>query len=230
MKLLKRSQHFLICLTAKEIVSLLMHHNVKKIVDIGSKYPKDEAEKIVTEMAKEDTKERDEHEFWTMIFGLYQDFENNCEFCFQLKDSFDPRITPITTFEELVLAKTDPPDVIVLYNKKYYDFELKRYLEKSVDKESVLKFLETKVFRCTEPYNFYIILQPKSQSVISYNSFQDVFNELKTKYPSINQRRIGFSLNENNEFVTTIWVYPKFEISKYPFVSGSKQMNDILAK
>ena len=85
MKIVKFDQKLLICFTAKELATLLFAKNIPSIVDIAISYSQGQIKEEILTLAKTSSNSRDEHEFWVAIFGLYREFENNCQFCFFLK-------------------------------------------------------------------------------------------------------------------------------------------------
>lgn len=228
MKFIKINQRILVCFSAKELIELVFGEDLFEVVNLAVKkfprYPQDE----VVNMAEENANLRDRHEIYVAVLGLYQEFGNKCDFCFYLKDSFNYKKDKINNFDELVEAKTDPPDLIIYYQKNVYEFELKRY-RGSLEIANMFSFLEEKILRYSNPLNFLIILQPPSFSNISF----EVFEELSQKFKEVAEKsdincRVCYSFNANNEEMIFVYIYPEYQVYKRPLVRGSEQIKTML--
>jgi len=232
MKLLKLkfklSQKTLVCFNAKELVVLILGEELRPIVNLAiNSYPAFPKEQIHS-LTKAVSDSRDKHELYAAIFGLYQEFGRDCEFCFYLKDAFDPKRDIIDSFDKLVEAKTDPPDIIIYHQGGLYNFELKRY-RGLIDENSMLEFLKKKVLRYSEPLNFYILLQPPTNSVVSFDIFQNLHNKFKKLIEDKNiKSRVCFSLNSENQSMISVHIYPDYKVYKFPYIRGSDQVRSIL--
>ncbi|QQS43438.1 hypothetical protein IPM65_04775 [Candidatus Roizmanbacteria bacterium] len=226
MKFQKYKQRLMVWFSSKDILNLVLSSDIESIVHIFRKEVKDREQDIKQIMASS-ANDRDKHELWIAIFGLTQEFNNDCEFGFYLKDSFRLNQTEITSFEDLKEQKTDPPDILVKTPEGIFEFELKRYRQ-SIDKESLAKFIRNKVLRYSDPYNFYIVIQPSSDNAISLKVFEELHEELNKLFSKRNEiGRICFSCNVDSEYLLSIHVYPKFHIYKIPYVKGSDQVKKL---
>jgi len=214
-------------ISAKELVLLIISkffsELTKKIVE-GS-YNASEISTYVKELAK-DSVDSTDYEFFTSILDLYEQFEKNCDFCFNLKNSFDLSKNKIVTLDDLSHYREDPPDVIVYYQNNYYEFELKRYRD-SLTFESLYDFVKKKIIsHYSGKSNYLVILQPAPYSGISFDIFKKLHEIIKKgkKQPGI----IGFSLNNNNKEIILIRVFPELEIAKRKFNSEVDIFAEIL--
>jgi len=225
---LKSNQKTLVCFTDKELIALILGKELPSIVNLViNSYPAYPKEQIHS-LTKVVSDSRDKHELYVAIFGLYQEFKKNCEFCFYLKDAFDPKRDIIDDFDKLVEARTDPPDIVIYYQGGLYDFEIKRY-RGLVDEDSLLKFLKKKILRYSEPLNFYILLQTLTNSVVYLDTFQRLHHKFKKMAEGKNINcRICFSFNSENQSMVSIHIYPDYRIYKFPFIKGSDQIRFIL--
>jgi len=156
-----------------------------------------------------------DYELFTSILDLYEQFEKNCEFCFNLRNTFNPQTDKIISIDDLYHYREDPPDVIVLYKNNPYEFESKRYRDEFVF-DKLYAFLKKKIIaHYSGKSNFLIILQLKSYTDIDLNIFKKLHESLKMEknQPGI----IGFSLNNNNEEMILIRILPELNMSKRPY-------------
>lgn len=228
MKYYKTNQQLKVCLTAQELAHLTLSKDFPAIVEIARNNLQnlDNAQIFTNKLASKSANSK-VHEYFTAILDLYELFNNDCQFCFNLNDRFNQRSDDINTLDDLEKHRLDPPDVIVYYQKNYYDFELKRY-RGELNTESLFDFINTKIITHYSDHNcnYYIILQPIPNSVLNL----DIFENLHQKISQLkrNLGKIAFSLNNDNKEMLLISVFPVFAINKRPFVSGSEYINKIL--
>lgn len=177
----------------------------------------------ITQLAKKHSNKL--YEYFVAISLLYDYFNKNCEFCFNLKQSFDPGRNEINSISDLEKYRDDPPDIIVLYEGKYYYFELKRY--KGVfSVESIVKFINNKIIQhYNSPelsYNYLIELQLPEYTHIELNIFEEVSK-------SINgiKHKIIFTCNANNSNNMFFTLTPEFKYYENKFRLLSSIVKDI---
>ena len=227
MNIIRADGKIKIRISAKELVLLIIskffNKLTKKIVE-GS-YNDSEIPIYIKNLAK-DSVDSTDYEFFTTILELYEQFEKKCDFCFNLKDSFDPLKNKIQTLDDLSRYREDPPDVIVYYQDNYYEFELKRYRDNLTFK-SLYDFVKKKIIlHYSGKSNYLILIQPSPYSVISFDIFKKLHEVIKKggKQPGI----IGFTLNNNNKEIMLIRVFPKLEMTKRKFRSEVDIFAEIL--
>lgn len=174
----------------------------------------------ITELEKKHSNKL--YEYFVAISLLYDDFNKNCEFCFNLKQSFDPGRNEIHFISDLEKYRDNTPDIIVLYEGKYYYFELKRY-RGEFSKESILKFIDDKITRYSSElgYNYLIILQLPEYTEIQLKIFEEI-----SKSISEIKHKIVFSCNSNtnNLFIN---ITPEFNYRETKFRLLSSIVKDI---
>lgn len=215
MKILKIKGQLIACFSPKEITFLLVSRFFTQLFS-AEKLKNEPYDSIVVsdyikKLAKNSADSTD-YELFTSVLDLYEQFEKNCEFCFNLKNTFNLQVNRITNIDDIYRYREDPPDVIVLYKNNFYEFELKRYREEfAFDK--LYSFLKKKIIlHYSGKSNFLVILQLKPNSNIDLNIFKKLHEKLKkeTNQPGI----IGFSLNKNNEEMILVRILPELDISK----------------
>ena len=120
----------------------------------------------------------------------------------------------------------DPPDVIVYYENQYYEFELKRYRDELLV-DSIFNFLKKKIIlHYSEQRNYLILLQPPPFSDFSTNVFKELHEKLlkEKNIPGI----IGFSLNNNNEEMLLVRIFPNLDISKRKYKTEVNMFAELL--
>lgn len=216
MKLIKTDGKFKICFSAKELTLLLIANffdDLTKKVKERSTNSLDIS--VYIKQLADHSVDSTDYEFFTSILHLYEQFEKNCEFCFNLKDTFNPRVNKIISIDDLYYYREDPPDVIVQYKNNFYEFELKRYRDAFIF-DKLYTFLKKKIImHYSGKSNFLVILQLKPNSNIDLNIFKKLHESLKKEknQPGI----IGFSLNNNNKEMILIRVLPELNMSKRPY-------------
>lgn len=218
MKILRLNGKLVVCFSAKEIAYLLISKFLTQLFSNeelkNEPYDSKRVLDYIKELSKQSIDSKD-YEFYTGILDLYELFEKNCELCFYLKNSFDPRINKITSIDEIYCYRDDPPDIIVRYKENFYEFELKRYRDEfSVDK--LANFLKKKIVQhYSGKQNFLVILQLRPYSNIDLGVFRQLHEKLKLEknQPGI----IGFSLNKNNEEILLIRILPELNINNRPY-------------
>lgn len=167
-----------------------------------------------------------DYEYFTSILDLYEQFEKNCDFCFDLKPSFDYKRNIIQNLDDLTKYKDDPPDAIVLYKKQYFEFELKRYRDE-LTVDSMYGFLKKKIIlHYSERQNYLILLQPAPFSNLSLEVFKKLHERLmkEKNIPGI----IGFSLNNNNKGMILARIFPNLNVSKRAYETQVDRFAELL--
>lgn len=215
MKFLKKSQKILVCFEAQELITLLLSKDLKKILKLTT----DNLDNLknvgqrISQLVTQSTNSKD-YELWTGVFSLYEEFERNCEFCFYLKDTFNPKKDTIITFTDLLKFKQDPPDIVVYHRGSFFEFELKRYRD-SLSENNLLAFISKKIINYySDPYNFLIILQPKPHTFVSLNIFKALHENVVQLALKRNIGKIAFSFNQNNKEMIFVTVFPKLAMHK----------------
>lgn len=223
MRVLKVKGQLKACFSAKEIANLLISKFFTQLFSAenlkNEPYDSVAVSSYIKILSNQSTDSID-YELFTAILDLYEQFEKNCEFCFNLKNTFNPSKDNINNIDDLYSQREDPPDLIVLYKNNFYDFELKRYRDEfTFDKLS--SFIKRKIINhYSGKSNFLIILQLKPNSSVDLNLFKELHENLKIErnQPGI----IGFSMNNNNEEMILIRILPELTIDK-------RQYNEINA-
>ncbi len=218
MKILPYNGKLTACFSAKEITSLLISKFFTQLFSNeelrNESYDSVKVSNYIKELSKQSIDSKD-YEFYTGILDLYELFEKNCELCFYLKTTFNPKINQIVSIDDINSYREDPPDIIAKYKGNLYEFELKRYRDEfSFDKLS--DFLKKKIIRhYSGKQNFLVILQLKPNSSINLDIFRQLHEELRFEknQPGI----IGFSFNKRNEEIVLIRILPELNISKRPY-------------
>ena len=236
MNLCKVNTKVMVCFTLKELVELLLQPvelsllnktlnarlEGKKIVDIvlGD---------LVLGWSKDSANSKD-YEYWAAIFSLYEDFGEGSKICFYLKDSFNHHKDSITSLSDLEKFKQDPPDVVIKNKLNgYAEFELKRY-RGELSEDGLLTFIKNKILCYSVPYNFYIILQHTSGTVLPQMIFENLHKEIKKLLIKRDLGNICFIFNANNQHMIFAHVYPDLNVYKQPFSSGSVQVKKLINK
>ena len=229
MKILKSGGGLKVCFSAKEIAVLLVSRFFNKL--FSEKSLKDEPydsvviSDYVKKLAKDSVDSKD-YELFASIMDLYYQFEKDCEFCFNLKQSYDPTKDKILNVDDLRKHTDDPPDVIVLYKGNYYEFELKRY-RGELTYEALYSFIKKKIIlHYSGKANYLVILQPRAFSTISPEIFSKLHKSLviEKNQPG----HIGLTLNVNNKEIYLIRVLPKLEQSKRNYDTEADIFSEIL--
>jgi hypothetical protein len=216
-----------VCLSAKELALMLVSKFLNDLTSeiISKRLDKDDISIHIKKLANNSVDSHD-YEYFASILDLYELFEKNCDFCFNLKSSFDFKEDVIRSLNDLTKHKDDPPDAIVLYKNNYFEFELKRYRDKlNVDK--MHEFIKKKIIlHYSERQNYLILLQSAPFSDISLDIFEKLHKKLikEKNIPGI----IGFSLNNDNEEMILIRIFPNLDISKRGYTSQKDRFAELL--
>jgi hypothetical protein len=228
MKYYKTNQQLKVCFTAQELACLILSEDLSAIIKIARNNLQNlDGAKILTNKLAQKSANSKVHEYFVAIFDLYELFNNDCQFCFNLNDRFNQASNNIITLDDLEKYKEDPPDVVIYFQKNFYDFELKRCREE-LSVKSLLDFIKKKIITHYSDHNcnYFIILQQITNSALNL----DIFKKLHKKLNKLkrNLGKIAFSLNNNKKEMLLINVFPKLTISKRPFVPGSEYLKKIL--
>jgi hypothetical protein len=215
------------CFTAKELSMLIVSKFFSSLLSKISNKPYNETE-VATYIKKlaDNSVDSIDYEFFISIFDLYKQFNKECDFCFNLNSKFNFKKDTIKTLNELSHFREDPPDVIVKYRDKFFEFELKRY-RRILAVDSLFSFIRDKIIMHYSGYsNFLIILQPKPKAELPLDMFKDIHTRIK----KLNRHNgiIGFSLNNNNKELILARVSPKLEIYKFPFENETSLLSEII--
>lgn len=227
MKFFKTDQKLKVCFTIQELACLVLSKNLPEIIDIARNSGALKNSKILTNNLAQKSANSKEHELYVALFDLYELFKNECQFCFNLKDTFNLKLNAINTFNDLEKFNNDPPDVIVYHQNNFYEFELKRY-RGELSAKSLFDFIIKKIITHYSDHNcnYYIILQPRPYSALNL----DIFENLHKKIIQLkrNLGKIAFSVNNDNKEMILINVFPELAINKRPFIQGSKYIDKVL--
>lgn len=227
MKLIKIDGKLRLCLSEKELTLLII---AKFFSDLAKKIRERSANaldvSVYIKQLTDHSVDSTDYEFFTSILDLYEQFEKNCEFCFNLKSTFNPQKNKIISIDDLYRYREDPPDVIVRYKNNYFEFELKRYRDE-LTFDKLYNFVREKIIRhYSGKSNFLVILQSKPNSEISLEIFKKLHERLKEEknQPGI----IGFSFNNNNKEMILVRVLPKMDMTRRAYNNASEVFADIL--
>lgn len=227
MRIIKESLNLYVCFSVKELAELLLKKDFHELMDIALNNSIIDVQIKVNELSSKQSKLRDSSELWTAIFSLSKEFNESCEICFLLKDSFNHNKDKISSFEKLIKFKKDPPDISILNDGNFYHFELKRYFE-LLNTNDLLEFVKSKILTLSEPYNFYITLRPEVDQKIEISIFKKLNESLKKMDLKRFNGVIAFSFNADNKYIVNIYVYPDFKMSRHRFKSGSEQIFNLI--
>lgn len=221
----------LICFSARELTELLLSKNNKKIFVLAKNNLKNlrNTKKDILQIARTSANSKD-YELWTGIFSLYEEFKEDCKFCFYLKDMFSINKNTITTIQDLEKFKEEnsPVDIAVLNKDNLKEFQLKRYREK-LSEDELWNFVEKKIIKhYSNALNFLVILQPKQGSFLSLDILKSLHNRLIKLKLTKNLGKIVFHYNQMNKNFVFVEIFPEFKISKRPFKKGSEQIKEIV--
>jgi hypothetical protein len=167
-----------------------------------------------------------EYEFYIALLDLYGQFQKDCDFRFNLKDTYNFRKTNIITLTDLYKYRDDPPDVIIGQKNSSYEFEFKRY-RGNMDFDSISNFIKRKITNYyADKSNYYILLQPDVFSNVSINIFEKLHDGIK----KINKNFgiIAFSFKDDCQNIVTIQVFPEFITSKRNVINDGSLFTDLL--
>lgn len=234
MNICKVDARLMVCFSLKELVDLLMWPVELSLLNKtlnarleGKKIDDAILGGLVLEWGKSSADSKD-YEYWSAILSLYEDFGDDSEICFYLKDTFNPHKDSISSYADLEKFKQDPPDVIIKNKLNgYAEFELKRYRGELSD-EGLITFIKKKILRYSVPFNYCIILQHTSGTVMPQTLFEDLHKEIKKLPIKRGLGNICFIFNANNQHMIFAHVYPELNVYKQPFNSGSDQVKKLM--
>lgn len=215
------------CFSAKDMALILVSKFLNDLTTkiISKKLDEDGISTHIKTLANNSVDSHD-YEYFASILDIYELFEKNCDFCFNLKSSFDFKKNTICSLDDLTKYKDDPPDVIVLHKKQYFEFELKRYRDElNVDK--MYKFLKNKIIMHYSGHqNYLILLQPAPFTSLSMDLFEKLHKKLvkEKNIPGI----IGFSLNNDNKEMILVRIFPNLDINKRKYVTQKERFAELL--
>lgn len=229
MNLYKSQGRLKACYSSSEILNLLLYEFLLKILSNNKLQNKEYNSPEVSEYIKKlaiNSVDSKEYEYYVAILDLYNQFKKNCDFCFNLNNKFDSKKHKLQNINELNLYKEDPPDVIVKYEKQFYEFELKRY-RGPLNFESLYDFVYKKIMiHYSGKTNFLITLQPNPNSTINFNIFKKLHKTLKTlkNQPGI----ISFSFNNENKEFILIQILPNLYQSRRKYESEINAVSKLI--
>lgn len=234
MNLYKVNTKLIACFTIKELIDFLtwpvelslLNKSLEARLE-GKKIDDAILDELVIKWGKDSAGSKD-YEYWSAIFSLYEGFGDDSGICFCLKDTFNPHTDSIASYADLEKFKQDPPDVIIK-NKlnEYAEFELKRY-RGELDEEGLIAFIKNKILRYSVPFNYCIILQHPSGTVMPQTLFENLHKEIKELPLKNDLGNICFIFNANNQHMIFAHVYPELNVYKQPFNSGSHQVKKLM--
>lgn len=229
MKIIKFEGTLKVCYSAKEIATLLVSRFFNKLFSEKSlkNEPFDsEAVSAHIKNLANNTVDTKDYELYLAITDLYYQFDKDCDFCFNLKPSYNPDKDKILTVDDLRTYTDDPPDVIVLSKGKFYDFELKRY-RGELTYEALFSFVKKKIIlHYSGKANYLIIIQPKPFSTMTFSVFKDLHESLKKE--NNQPGYIGFTFNVNNKEIFLVRVLPILDQSKRLYNSETDIFSELL--
>lgn len=181
-----------------------------------------EAQEWMSELVQTAADDRDEHELIATLFFVADFYEDTCEVCFKLKNSFNHNKDKIDSINTLNEYRDDPPDFIIKQSDGWRDFELKRY-RNTLDTNTVFDFITEKVkhYRDLGDMNLLLILQSKDSNDLQID-FHDLHERLiKQDYNFKGQ--ILLSFNNNNTEMVINQVFPELTTSTIPFALPSQK-------
>ena len=234
MKLYKVTGKLMACFTVKELVDLLLWPVELSLLNKtlnarleGKKIDDAILGELVLEWGKGSANSKD-YEYWSAIFSLYEDFGENSEICFYLKDTFNPHKDSIISYSDLEKFKQDPPDVVIKNELNgYAEFELKRY-RGELSKDGLVTFIKNKILRYSVPFNYCIILQHTFGTVLPQMIFENLHKEIKKLQIKRDLGNICFIFNANNQHMIFAHVYPELNVYKQSFSSGLDQVKKLM--
>ncbi|MBU1706142.1 hypothetical protein KKG19_05475 [Patescibacteria group bacterium] len=216
----------IVCFTKEEINSLIKEAKQKEIfIEMAKRGTS--FDDLANNMALRDeisnaivsklSKDKDEVEIFIVATMLPDFYDNDCEICFSLKDTFNPEKTPIKDLATLKAAikENSPIDFWILTKAGFSAFQLKRYRDNPTNEE-LLTFIENKLKHYGNnmgDINLLILLQPQNRSLTVD------FEGLSEK---IAKKGLGFKgsiliwFNEGNKFDVIVELYPTFRARKLP--------------
>lgn len=229
MNIYKSNQGYQICLAPKKLTQMVTSAFFVRLFSNKKLYNKSynskEVKEFIQELSKK-TVDSQECEYYTELLELYYLFNKNCDFCFKLKDSYNPKKDSIRTINDLTKFRDETPDVIVRYQKLEYYFELKRY-RGEVTFEAIYNFVKRKIINhYSEKLNFLITLQPQIGSLIDLDIFKKIHEKLRRekKQPGV----IGFTFNHDNKEIFTVRICPKLEKYVRPYNMETDLFSNLL--
>jgi hypothetical protein len=229
MKIFKVGGQLRVCFSAKEIATLLVSRFFTKLFS-AEKLRDEQFDSLavsdyIKKLANNSVDSKD-YEFFVSIQDLYYQFKKDCNFCFNVNNSFNPLKDKIQNIDDLYRYREDPPDVIVQHKSNYFEFELKRY-RGELTFEQLYNFVKKKiVLHYSGKSNYLVILQPEPNSGISFVIFKKLHEQLKKE--KIQPGIIGFLLNHANREIILVRVFPKLEKSRRNYDSEADIFSEVL--
>lgn len=228
MDIIKTNGKHIVCFSAQELLMILISDFFSKLSTKvkNEGFDSTKISKYIKQLSDKSVDSRDEYEYYVAILDLYEQFEKNCSFCFNLKDTFNYKTDIIKSFQDLQKHREDPPDVIVKYKNQYYEFELKRY-RGVISVQSLFEFIKRKILdHYSGKSNYLVVLQPAPGSGLSYDDFKELHELVKKEKNQPGM--IGLSLNNDNKEMILVRILPEIQVHKRKFNSEVNQYADIL--
>lgn len=215
-----------VCFTPKEFLELVLSKKTIHILKLHLQKHSNIEEQVKEDASK--TANSRDYEYYVAFFDLFELFEEDCNFCFNLKSSFNKSKDKIITLEALRKYTDDPPDIIVEKEGAYYEFELKRYRD-ALDTKDFENFVHEKLLKkYLAKRNYLVLIQSESDNEIDPIVFENVHQSIKESGKDLG--RIAFSFNAMNEKQIIVTVWPELHQQSRPFTTGSEAANKILSK
>lgn len=178
-------------------------------VDDLKKDPK-KMEEVASSVSVELLKGKDEVEIFAALFEYSDVYGSDSMVCFVLKDTIDPRKTPIATLEELKasIREDSLTDFSIMSDDGLRQFQLKQYKGKATTVD-LFTFINEKVAHYGKDLgnvNLLIVIQSADSDIGNID-----FKELHERIKSIglkSESDILISYNEENKFDVINSVYP----------------------
>lgn len=174
---------------------------------------------IVDTVAKRGLANKEDVEIFAVLFSYLEFYPEGSKICFVLKDSFDPRKTPITTYKGLkaALKEYELTDFAIYSPDGLRQFQLKRF-RNELTTENFLAFIQEKVAHYGNDMsgtNLLVLIQASEGSDIGVVDFDALHESLK-KSGFKTEDHILVSYNEMNEVNVINTVYPTLGTTRIP--------------
>ena len=171
---------------------------------------KTKMQEIVDSVNVELIKNKDEIEIFVALFGHLGMYPKDSDVCFVLKDTIDPRKTPVKTLEDLKssIKEGSITDFGIMSDDGLRQFQLKQYKGK-LNTDDLFAFIEKKInhygkdLGCT---NLLVLLQSEGGDINDID-----FEELNKRIIGIGIKsdvEVLISYNEENKFDVINVIYP----------------------
>ncbi len=175
---------------------------------------------IVDTLKERGLKSKEDVEIFVALFTYLEFYSEDSRVCFVMKDSFNPRKTPIQTFDELknALKENELTDFAIASADGLRQFQLKRYRDE-LNTDSLLAFIQKKLAHYGNDMggrNLLILLQADEGTDIGVIDFEVLSQALKESDIKT-EDHILISYNEMNKVNVINTVYPTLGTTRIPY-------------